>query len=218
MATRYEVHPSIGVARVGNSQGCFYLAPETLGGLPAECDANGNPIVENGLSKPVQQFKDEEGCIRRQGAQFKIFAYDDTKPHDPGREVTPEDGEIENIEWTVHLANRKAAWYRSSELEGDLMLGEQNRYQNRNVTWRNPGKQRGQPLIIDPGPRTVNQPNQKVSFSRDNIPKGRWLRHGIHSEGWRVVSWRAARLCARRIHKSSSRLPGMAGLQRVKPQ
>jgi len=175
MATRYEVHPSIGVARVGNSQEDFYLAPETLGGLPTECDANGNRIFVNRLPKPVERFKDEEGCIRRQGAQFKIFSYDDTKPDDPGRELTLDEDEIESIEWTVHLANKKGAWYRTSEIDGNLMLGEQNSYQNRNVRWRNPdkeGDQERRPLIIDPGPRTVNLPSQKVPFSRDNIPKG----------------------------------------------
>jgi L-lysine 6-oxidase len=173
MVTRYEIHPSIGVARIGNSHDGFYLAPELLGGLPAECDPNGNPVVSNGRPDPVGHFKDNEGCIRRQGAQFKIFAYDDARPDDPGREVTLDDDEIESMEWTVHLANKKAAWYRSSELAGDLMLGEQNSYQSRHVPLRNPGMQgerERQPLIIDPGPRTVNQPDQEVSFSRDNIP------------------------------------------------
>lgn len=175
MAIRYQVHPSIGVARIGNSPNSFYLAPETLGGLPTECDGNGNPTVEDGQPALVARFKDAQGCIRRQGAQFKIFAYDDANPNDPGREVTLKDGEIESIEWTVHLANKKAAWYRSSELDGDLMLGEQNSYQNRQVPWRNPqllGEDKRQPLIIDPGPRTVNQPNQRVECVANNAPSG----------------------------------------------
>jgi L-lysine 6-oxidase len=173
MATRYEVHPSIGIARLGNSQLSFYLAPETLGGLPRECDINGNPIIVSGVPKPVKQFKDAQGCIRRQGAQFKIFAYDDATSNHPGREVTLEDKEIESMQWTVHLANKKASWYRTSELAGDLMLGETNSYQARRVPSRNPGMQgekQRQTLIIDPGPRSVNQPGQ-TSFNRDNIPK-----------------------------------------------
>src|SRR5882672_4304041 len=33
---RFKIHPSIGVARVGNSPE-FYLEPETIGGRPIEC-------------------------------------------------------------------------------------------------------------------------------------------------------------------------------------
>ena len=42
MAT-YKIHPGIGIARLGNSDTEFYLAPETPAGLPQECDAQGNP-------------------------------------------------------------------------------------------------------------------------------------------------------------------------------
>jgi L-lysine 6-oxidase len=173
MATRYEIHPSIGIARLGNSLESFYLAPETIGGLPRECDANGNPIIVNGAPKWVERFKDEDGRIKRQGAQFKLYAYDSANPKDPGREVTLADADVEGIEWTVHLANKKAVWYEGSELDGDLMLGEENSYQNRGVPLRNAdvkGKSARQKLIIDPGPRSVNAPDQQVDVSRDNIP------------------------------------------------
>ncbi len=43
MATRYAIHPSLGVARLGDSENSFYLAPEEIGGLPLECDEGGNP-------------------------------------------------------------------------------------------------------------------------------------------------------------------------------
>ena len=43
MAT-YKIHPGIGIARLGNSETEFYLAPETPAGLPQECDADGNPL------------------------------------------------------------------------------------------------------------------------------------------------------------------------------
>ncbi|WP_046683589.1 LodA/GoxA family CTQ-dependent oxidase, partial [Janthinobacterium sp. KBS0711] len=29
---QYSIHPSIGIARVGNSHDSFYLAPESIGG------------------------------------------------------------------------------------------------------------------------------------------------------------------------------------------
>jgi hypothetical protein len=179
MATRYEIHPSIGIARLGNSEESFYLAPETIGGLPRECDANGNPIMVNGAPKLVEKFKDEAGRIKRQGAQFKLFAYDSTNPAAPGREVTLDEAGVEGIEWTIHLANKKACWYEGSELDGDLMLGEQNSYKNRHVPLRNAnvkGAAARQKLIIDPGPRTVNEPDQQVDVSRFNIPKD--YKHG----------------------------------------
>jgi hypothetical protein len=174
MATRYEIHPSIGVARLGNSHQSFYLAPETIGGLPRECDASGNPLIVNGAPKWVERFKDEDGRIKRQGAQFKIYAFDSANPKDPGREVTLEGADVEDIEWTVHLANKKAVWYEGAELEGDLMLGEENSYKNRGVPLRNAdvkGKPARQKLIIDPGPRSVGEPDQQVDVSRDNVPK-----------------------------------------------
>ncbi len=81
------------------------------------------------------------------------------------------DGNIKEIRWTVHVANKKAIWYQFAELQGDLMFGPQNSYEKRHIELRNAGvkgKAR-QKYIIDPGPRTVNAPRQKVAFSRYNI-------------------------------------------------
>ncbi len=38
MANKYEIHPRVGVARLGNSPDQFYLSPESVGGLPISCD------------------------------------------------------------------------------------------------------------------------------------------------------------------------------------
>ncbi len=56
----YSLHPSVGVARLGNSEGQFYLAPDKIGGLPFEADEWGNKI-----DSPVSNFKDSKGQIRR---------------------------------------------------------------------------------------------------------------------------------------------------------
>lgn len=188
MAVRYEIHPAIGVPRLGNSPDSFYLAPEVTGGLPLECDASGNAITngDGGATQFVRKFKDEQGRIRRQAARFKIFAFDDSAPGDQGREVTLGDSEIVSIEWTVHLANKKPVWYEGAELDGNPMLGEWQGIQNTNsyeackVKLRNhkcKGEaERQRHLIIDPGPRTVGQPGQQFSFSRDTIPPD--YRHG----------------------------------------
>lgn len=37
-----RIHPSVGVARLGNSPEQFYLAPEKIGQLPFEADPFGN--------------------------------------------------------------------------------------------------------------------------------------------------------------------------------
>jgi hypothetical protein len=43
MPTNAErIRPSIGLARVGNSSGAWYLEPTSVGGLPTELDDSGN--------------------------------------------------------------------------------------------------------------------------------------------------------------------------------
>jgi L-lysine 6-oxidase len=171
VTVHYAVHPSIGIARVGNSTSDFYLAPEKIGGLPIACDKKGNPIRRHGALQPVEQFKDAEGRIKRQAARFKIFKYDDENPQ--GREITLRDKEIKRIEWTVHLANKKAAWYEFMELCGDTMLGQDNSYAARKVALRNAavlGDDNRRKLIIDAGPRTVTPRKRKAELSRDSIP------------------------------------------------
>jgi L-lysine 6-oxidase len=172
MAMRYQLHPALGIARVGNSPANFYLAPEAIGGLPIECDEYGNVQVSNGKPAPVRQFKDDAGCVRRQASRFHIFAYDDSNPNDPGREVSLDDSDVASIEWTVHLANKKAIWYPFSVEAGNLML-PRNSYGDRQVSPRNqdvtdPAKR--QKLIIDPGPRTISGAQSTVPISKSNIP------------------------------------------------
>jgi len=58
-AVSFEIHPTVGIARVGNSADAFYFGPEILGGLP----------------KPPAGFKDETGAMAKQAARFRIFAY-----------------------------------------------------------------------------------------------------------------------------------------------
>ena len=168
MAPRYQIHPAIGIARVGNSPHSFYLAPETIGGLPIECDKHANPKIRRGQPVRVSTFKDAQGRIRRQAAVFGIFEHDDANLDQPPREITLDDHGVERIEWTVHLANKKGSWYVNQELDGDLMYGPDNSYAARKVPLRNAtvtGDANRRALIIDPGPRTVNKPGQRVEFA-----------------------------------------------------
>ena len=155
-----KISPSIGVARLGNSEKQFCLSPDEIGGLPYEADASGNKLG------PIVKFKDDESQVRRQGQLFKVFDAD-------GNELTANSSNVSSMEWTVHLANKKAVWYQYSELEGNLLYGEENSYASRGVEFRNAylkDEEKRQTLIIDPGPRTVSGPNKEISFEKENVP------------------------------------------------
>jgi hypothetical protein len=91
---------------------------------------------------PPGGFKDAQCRVKRQAARFHIFAH-----HDDGtvEEITKAKAEIK---WTVHLVNSKAAnpARGNSESTGDL--------------------------TIDPGPRTLNGPNQQKLFDNGQIKFG----------------------------------------------
>src|SRR5213080_2893180 len=99
----YKIHPAIGVARVGESED-YYLAPEAAGALPINPD--GRPFSR-------EDFRDASGAVRRQAARFGVF-------RDDGTPVTPGEDGIARIEWTVHLANKKAAWFEFVVSRGSL--------------------------------------------------------------------------------------------------
>ncbi|MGM3309146.1 CTQ-dependent lysine 6-oxidase LodA [Anabaena sp. WFMT] len=166
MSYTYSIYPSVGVARVGNSNTDFFLAPDKIGGLPIECDAYGNERQE-----PFSEFKDETGKVKRQGQKFRIYRKDSIFPHHE-EELTLVHEEVESIQWTVHLANKKAAWYQFSEYKGNLLFGENNSYQAQGVDFRNKNTEDRQTLIIDPGPRNISGINESIEISRDNIPAG----------------------------------------------
>ncbi|NMG07490.1 LodA/GoxA family CTQ-dependent oxidase [Brasilonema sp. UFV-L1] len=102
MAKIYKIHPSIGIARVGNSPTQFYIGSEIPGASPIE--------IVNGVEQPLAKYKDENGLIKRQAARFRVFEYeqdDATGALSAGREITSDEA---TIEWQVHVANRKPAW------------------------------------------------------------------------------------------------------------
>ena len=85
------IHPAIGIARVGNSPDEFFFGPEIPGPHP----------------KDAEKFRDSAGRIKRQAARFRVFGLD--ADGNVIKEITQEDGVIQ---WRVHIANSKAAWYR----------------------------------------------------------------------------------------------------------
>lgn len=163
----FEIHPRVGVARLGNSQKDFYLAPDDIGGLPIACDDNGN-VIDG--AEPVTTFKDKVGAIKRQAAKFRVFRTDE---NGQSRELSVRDDDVVAIEWVAHIANKKPVWYTFSELLGDREFGPGNTYRANHVPVNNADVTDcadRQALIIDPGPRSIKEPNTSVAFSRYNIP------------------------------------------------
>jgi hypothetical protein len=133
---RCAIHPGIGIGRLGNSPDSFFVGPEVPGVPPS----------------PAGGFKDTDGRIKRQAARFRVYGLD--AHGNTVKELTAEDADIT---WTVHLANKKAAWYQFklaldipeaqvASLPTTLQSGR-----------RNPGVSGGKRsrLVIDPGPRSI---------------------------------------------------------------
>lgn len=179
---QFKIHPAIGIARVGDSPTQIYLAPEQVGQLPIDCDQDGNAILSpDGQEQPISKFKDDQQRIKRQGARFRVYAYDDKGQ--AGQEieigqtiqtVNPKTGqlmtgEVVDIEWTVYLANKKACWYEFQQNAGEHGYAPDHPLRNADVTG---GDARLQ-LIIDPGPKTVafqDSKQRQAEFARGQNP------------------------------------------------
>src|SRR5215813_8000652 len=132
-----RIHPGIGIARLGNSLKEFFIGPEA----PGE------------VANAGRTFKDASGRVKRQAARFRIYAFD--AAGNAIDEVTLTDAKIE---WQVHLANKKGAWFK--------FLG---RFRSQKVL-RNGAIQGGpefqtnpdlrSELIIDPGARSIGGASQ----------------------------------------------------------
>jgi hypothetical protein len=132
-----KIHPSIGIARVGNSRkdDGFYIGPQVVDPAP----------------RPAGFYRDDTGALKREVAEFRIYGYDAQ-----GRvlcELAMQPG-VE-IEWTVELANHKSAWY-NFELALDIpeaATATPSTRRNASV----PLPERGS-LAIQPGPRSIAAP------------------------------------------------------------
>lgn len=129
------IHPTIGVTRLGNSENEFFIGPEVTDPLP----------------EVPGFYRDNTGALKRQAARFRIYGL-----NAEGKvvaELTPENS---TIEWTVHLANKKSAWYQF-QLALDIPEAEAappSLLRNAAVADRSQ-------LIIDPGPRHIKGTNQQ---------------------------------------------------------
>ena len=126
--TKVAIYPPIGIARIGNSAE-YYYAPE-LPGNP--------PEVEDG-------YKDDDGKIKKQVVRFRIYGLDDNDH--VVQELTADDAEIN---WRVHVANRKSAWYQFKNALDLGALAIPGEFRNQSIQ----GGER-QKLIIDPEMRSI---------------------------------------------------------------
>src|SRR4051812_34110949 len=97
----FKIHPAIGIARLGTSSE-FFAGP-TIPGLAA---------------RPAQ-YRDDQGQLKRQATTFWVYAHDAADPAAQPAKVKVGPGEpVTKIQWTVHVANKKAAWFKFSGLTG----------------------------------------------------------------------------------------------------
>ena len=129
--TTIKIHPAIGIARLGNSPTEFFIGPE-------------KPGVH---LRPRGGYRDAQGRIKRQAVRFRLYAYDGK-----GKLIGEITSQEAHIDWTVHLANKKAEW---KEFDG----------WNANAPRRNAGVADRESLKIDPGPRAVSGPNKTALFN-----------------------------------------------------
>jgi hypothetical protein len=85
-----SIHPSIGIARIGNAPDGWFLAAEVRGGVPEAPDG----------------YRNADGFIKRQVPRFRVYAQ---LRSGEVREVTAEHG---TLTWRVEVANLKAGWYQ----------------------------------------------------------------------------------------------------------
>lgn len=132
---KLKIYPSIGIARIGESDD-FYYGPETYCGLPIEEDGT-----------EFSTFRDARGKLRKQAARFQVYWTDDETSDALNWPVVPGRDGVSHIEWVVWLANKKAVWYTFEQLKGEGGYAADHERRNASL----PEAQ----IIIDPGPQSV---------------------------------------------------------------
>jgi hypothetical protein len=147
MAT-YKIHPAIGFARLGNST-----------------ESYPGPTIPGVVAKP-DHYRDAQGQLKRQGATFWVYAYDDTNPSaEPVKVKVGPGQDVVGIAWIVHVANKKSAWFLFDGLTGSQDILNPPNFGYPPGSFRNPSGSREQ-WTINLGPRTATQPGQTVEFRK----------------------------------------------------
>ena len=125
-----RIHPGIGIARMGNSDQ-HYIGPEVMQPKRTE----------------FGETRDQAGAIKRQAARFRVYGYDNE-----GNVVAEiQQSSNSTVQWTVHLANKKAAWYRF-DAAMDIPVTETLTVPRRNADVKGSDRQS---LIIDTGEKNI---------------------------------------------------------------
>lgn len=133
----YEIHPAIGIARVGSSrtggENSYFVGPEPD-------------------NSPPSSYRDPVGDLKRQAARFRLF-----ECRRDGRGTLVEASElpwsaVRGLTWTVHLANRKGVARRQYRTRPGF----------RNNATGSDDQDRA--LLIDSGPRSVMAPGRRQIF------------------------------------------------------
>ncbi|MEU9126239.1 LodA/GoxA family CTQ-dependent oxidase [Streptomyces sp. NPDC048506] len=131
-----KIHPAIGIARVGNSDKQPFIGPESPDQPPL----------------PHDSYKDGTGKIIRQAARFRIYGYN--KEGKVVRELKPGEAGVTEIKWSVHLANKKAAWYQFHIPldidEANALPDDKRRRRNFDIK-----QEQRKKLVNDPGRKTL---------------------------------------------------------------
>src|SRR5580700_9216805 len=126
---RAAIYPAIGIARLGNSESEYFLSPEVTDPLP----------------EPPGFYRDPTGALKRQSARFRVYGLNAA-----GRAVTELTADNAEIRWTVHLANKKSAWYQFQIALDIPEAGSAPPSWLRNITITDRSR-----LVIDAGPRYI---------------------------------------------------------------
>lgn len=129
--THVRIHPGIGIARVGNSRKAYYIGPELMEPEPTQFGAT----------------RDDTGAIKRQAARFRVYGYD--KFGNVVAEI--QQSENSSVEWSVHVSNKKAAWYQFNAAM-DIPATVTLTVPLRNASVSGNGRDA---LCIDPGKKTI---------------------------------------------------------------
>lgn len=127
------IHPSIGVARLGNSPEEYFLAPEVVDPPP----------------QPPGFYRDGKGALKRQAVRFRIYGLNAR-----GQVVAELNQSNAEITWKVHLANKKAAWYQFQIALDIPEVSSAPHAYLRNVAVADRNR-----LVIDPGVREIKGAN-----------------------------------------------------------
>lgn len=164
-----KIHPAIGIARVGNDLTQFFLGPEIpRQGPVGAADGVGTSVA----SGPFSGFKTATDKVKGQAQRFYLFSH--TQTGDPV-EINLDTPGVKAIEWGVHLANKKAAFFQFGGLLGQDATNVYSPATNR----RNPGEDLKR-LVIDPDkPQKISGRNQgplQIDFKLKG-PKANWPIH-----------------------------------------